>query len=350
MRISKDKKDVTVSSIAKDLGLSASTVSFVLTGQAKKHHISTQTANLVKNHAKSVGYVPNFWARGLKKNKSNIISAYFADVGYWSNDIIRGISQALKNKGYTFMLNVNWGEPQVLEDELKEAISRRDEGVIIHPILVNHDYSYFIKHKIPTVFVSDIQEDFRNLKNISLVEWNVTPAIELVVNRFRNTGKNKVGFIGSHYGMVSDMIRFQAYKAAAEKAKLIMEEEWVVWLPYPITYSAPDFDDSLIKEHIEKILLNKNRPEAMFILNDFLAVKILSIISETEINIPNDISIISVGDLMIAEHVGLTTLVEPRELLGQVTGETLLNIIEGQESPNCKKKVEFSELKIRNTG
>jgi DNA-binding LacI/PurR family transcriptional regulator len=344
------KNKVTVTSIAEDLGLSPSTVSFVLSGQAEKRKVSPKTAATVKNYAKKVHYVPNYWARGLRTKQSRIISSYFTDVGYWSNDIIRGLSKSLKNQGYNFILNVNWGDSEVLNDELNGAMSRRDRGVIIHPMPGDYDYSFFLDSDIPVVFLGDVPENFEHMDRISLVQWNTENAIKLVIERFKETGKKKFGFIGSHYGMLSDSLRFTAYKSAISNEGLMMKDQWVIWLPYPITYSMFEYDDSVIRKYLEQLFYDADRPDAIFVLNDFLAVKVLSIMEDINIKVPDDVSVISVGDLIIAEHAGLTTLVEPRETLGQVTGQTLLNIFDGTEPANIKKTVDYSELKIRNSG
>lgn len=344
------KNKVTVTTIAEDLGLSPSTVSFVLSGQAEKRKISLKTAAIVEKHAKKVHYVPNYWARGLRTMQSRIVSSYFADIGYWSNDIIRGLSKSLKNQGYNFVLNVNWGDPEVLNDELNGAMSRRDKGVLIHPMPGDYDYSFFLDSDIPAVFIGDVPEKFEYMDRISLVQWNTENAIKLVIERFMETGRKKLGFVGAHYGMLSDSLRFNAYKSEIKNAGLMMKDQWVIWLPYPISYSAFEYDDSMIRKYLEQLFFEADRPDAIFVLNDFLAVKVLSIMEDINIKVPDDVSVISVGDLVIAEHANLTTLVEPRETLGQATGQTLLNIFEGTEPANIKKTVDYSELKIRNSG
>ncbi|AYD47297.1 LacI family DNA-binding transcriptional regulator [Arachidicoccus soli] len=67
------EKKVSIYDIAKDMGVSTATVSFVLNGKAKEKGITDAVEKRIKKHADKVGYHPNLLAKSLRTGKSGVI-------------------------------------------------------------------------------------------------------------------------------------------------------------------------------------------------------------------------------------------------------------------------------------
>ena len=89
---------VTLKDVAQKAGVNISTVSRVLNSNK---NISSKTAEIVRQAAKELGYVPNYTARILAGKKSNIIGIMVPEIhsDYYSN-IINAIELNLQKKGY----------------------------------------------------------------------------------------------------------------------------------------------------------------------------------------------------------------------------------------------------------
>ena len=68
------KKKLSIHDIAKELGVSAATISFVLNGKGEKNKIRPEVAERITAYVKQVGYRPNLIAKSLRTGKSKIIA------------------------------------------------------------------------------------------------------------------------------------------------------------------------------------------------------------------------------------------------------------------------------------
>src|SRR5690625_3994598 len=97
-----------------------------------------------------------------------------------------------------------------------------------------------------------------------------------------------------------------------------------------VTYNT-DGKGSKPLEKLEDILSQSadDRPTAIICYNDELAVKLLDVIRERQLNIPNDISIVGFDDSFLANvsEVKLTTVKHPQSKVGEVAGKLILDMI-----------------------
>jgi DNA-binding LacI/PurR family transcriptional regulator len=95
----------TMADVARRAGVSASTVSYVLTGVRP---ISQATRERIQQAMRELGYTPNAFARGLKSKRSNIIAVLFPrqgrDLGLSSLEYILGASDHAQDRGYHLLL------------------------------------------------------------------------------------------------------------------------------------------------------------------------------------------------------------------------------------------------------
>ena len=80
-----------------------------------------------------------------------------------------------------------------------------------------------------------------------------------------------------------------------------------------------------------EFLAMKERPTAIFTANDEMAIGLIAGLREQGVECPRDISIIGFDDITVSRNYApaLTTMRQPREELGRVATEMLINILEG---------------------
>ena len=128
-------KPVTIKSIAKDLGISFSTVSKALNNNPL---VKEETRRLVLDTAKEMGYTPNSLAKGLRSNSTKTIAVIFNDIENPAlTYIFRNISIEMANHGYTTMIfDSQFSEKQELANILT-VLSRQPDFVILEPTTTN---------------------------------------------------------------------------------------------------------------------------------------------------------------------------------------------------------------------
>jgi GntR family transcriptional regulator of arabinose operon len=241
-------------------------------------------------------------------------------------DILIGVEQAVKSKDYQLSFAYNEENSHQLEIIIERLRADKAAGLIIFPVSnVTHDnlLSQLQVEKVPFVLVDRYIAD---LDNDYVVANNRTGAYR-ATEHLLFLGYVRLGFA---YGYPDALLttsvrdRFEGYLQALND------------------YEVP-FDESLLlvdKEQTgpvssrvyEELLLRKERPDALFVVNDWEALKILQAAQRCGIRIPEDLALVGFDDLPFAGHLNpsLTTIAQPRTELGVQAANLLLSRIEGK--------------------
>lgn len=132
------RKDATIADIAKRVNMTTITVSRALN---KPDQVKPATLERILEVARELNYVPNAFARSLKRSESRIIGVVVASVGNpFYSDMIKAISREARRHGYTTML-VDTDETQAQETRAVETLlSYRVAGIILSPASDEPDY------------------------------------------------------------------------------------------------------------------------------------------------------------------------------------------------------------------
>jgi LacI family transcriptional regulator len=366
MAVAKNNR-ITIKSIADKLDLSASTISYVLHGRASEKGIPPRTIKKVKNTARQMGYVPNYWAQSLKRQRTKIITSLVGSLGMnWANYLMLGVNKVLRENGYTSFIAVDWSDSEILRQEINSLLERQDEGVICQAnrSLMGSDssldlYEFLVENGPPVVFVGNVLDEWSDLSNINTVLWNEKPSISKAISHLASTGCKKIAFVGSHHGVTSDNSRYEAYREALIDSGLDFREDRVVWAESHHldlnSYSKTVYDISKgnstdFWKYVLSPIFNKtkDRPDAILAINDDIAMRVWEAIDNMGLRVPEDVSIIGIGNLF-NYNMYLTSIVEPIPMMGQVAAEVMLDAIKGTNKNAQHKVVEHNELVLRQT-
>lgn len=129
--MSTDNKPVTIKSIAKELGISFSTVSKALNGNPA---IKEDTRKLVIEKAEEMGYTPNSLAKGLRGNSTKTIAVIFNDIENPAlTFIFRNIAIAMAKYGYTTMIFDSQFSEKTEHANILTVLSRQPDFIILEP-------------------------------------------------------------------------------------------------------------------------------------------------------------------------------------------------------------------------
>jgi len=182
------------------------------------------------------------------------------------------------------------------------------------------------------------------LPEISSVVWDAGVAARVAVEHLVETGRERIGFVGADYPMRMHRARHKAYLDVVREAGLSFREEWV---------SITRIDcmvDQIIGDALERMFApGREAPDAIFAINDGLALPLLEALDARGIRVPEDVAVIGLGDLSMTRHSGisLSTVREPCEEMGRQAAEVLVDLIADPGKAPIHRVIPGHVLRIR---
>ncbi|GHU98276.1 LacI family transcriptional regulator [Bacteroidia bacterium] len=120
--------------LARDLGLSTTTVSWVLAGKGKEHRISEATSERVLKYARRFNFQPNLLARSLNTGMSNTIGLIVPSVDdMFYAQLARAVEQEAELLGYALMLCSTGSEVERENRMIDTLRAKQVDGLLIAP-------------------------------------------------------------------------------------------------------------------------------------------------------------------------------------------------------------------------
>lgn len=319
-------KRTTIIDIAKATGYSKSTVSRVLRGGDR---VRNSTRSRILNTAKRLNYSPNEMARSLVTTKSSdFIGMIVSDINnQWYVAVLNAFERALKGTPYSIILcNSDY---DILEERryIDLLIRNRASGIVFAaPEKNDESIKKIIKENIPFVVigteVNTIDVDVISVDNY----LGAKMAVEYLIN---NGHKDILHFSGKKNFYVTDA-RIKAFKDVMLNNNLKITKNSIIETGGTITsgYLAA-----------KKLRELSKLPTAIFAYCDYVAMGIWEYLSENNIKVPEDISIIGFDDIQLSSFfkIKLTTIKQPFKKIGEKAVEVLEEKIKKQN--DSRKKI-----------
>jgi LacI family transcriptional regulator len=345
MKSNDRKAPVTAVDIARKTGLSASTVSVVLRGLAEERKISPETAERVLRTARRLNYVPNQWARNLRRQRSGMIGVILASFRWdWAQELVRGMSEVFDPRGYTPFVAVHSYDPDRARRELSACLQRRDEAILMVPLPGLEDiYAQAQGMGVPVIFVGDRPG---SLPEAHFVAWDSPTDTRLAIEHLIRIGRKRIGFVGFDYPMPLNLARYEAYRSVLRDAGLPADEGWVARLSMMLP------PNELIERSIVRLFESGHpRPDAVFVQHDGLAILLLDALTARGIQVPQQVALIGMGDYPITRHarINLSTVKEPIGEIGRQSAQVALDLLAKPAAFPIQRLLPCGELKARQT-
>lgn len=125
---------VSLKVIAKELGVSAATVSLVLNGKNKNGRVGKELSQKIIDRAAELNYVPNSLAKGLKMGQSKTIGLIVADISnVFFGTLALHIQNYAEKEGYTVVIGNTNEKLEEMHKMITFLNSRQVDGLIITP-------------------------------------------------------------------------------------------------------------------------------------------------------------------------------------------------------------------------
>ena len=305
---------ITIKDIAKILNVSVSTVSRAL---RDTYDVNKETKERILALAAELNYKPNFNATGLAQGSTHNIGVILPFItNYYFSTVITGIQEIAYNNNYNIILYItNDSSERELSIIQNLSLSSLD-GLLVSVSSNSDSCSHFqeiIDEGTPIVFIDRVAS---NIDASKVMQDDYNGAFE-AVEHLLESGYSKIAHIAGPEGLDFTKKRLNGYLDALKKFDIVAREEWII-------YSG--FSQECGEADTYKLLDCKERPDAIFAVNDRKAIGAMVALKKKQIKIGKEMGVIGFTDDPICTLISpsLTTIAEPAFNLGKTGCELLL--------------------------
>ena len=305
----------TLKDVAKEAGLTTSTVSRVLNNRG---YISDNTRNKVHEAIEKLNYQPNEAARTLRMKSTNTIGLIVPHVSHpYFAEMISNIENQAYEKGYKTLLCSSQCIHEKEEEHIKMCISHKVAGIILCSGFVALEM--FDGIDIPIITMERFLDN-----GTASVECDNRQGGALAAEKLISCGCRHllhVGNIGT-ISMPADM-RTEGFRDVCAKKKIPFVE---------LLTDDTQFYNMEYSEMLENTLKKYPETDGLFVNSDIIAAQTLQVCRKLHISVPEQMKIIGFDDVQIASFTTpqLTTIHQPVREMSELAVNLLHDSVAGK--------------------
>ena len=332
------KRRATIQDVARAAGVSAATVSRVL---SKPDLVSEKTRLTVFNAVNSTHYRINRAAQNLRMQRAGAVLVLVPNIGKpFYSQILSGISDGFAESGLSVLITDTESRPLSDGDLAGRFLDGTIDGVIsmdgdIDQAILKHCRDANVSDRI--VFSCEWVDD----PTFPCVRSDNEMGARLAIRHLHDLGHRKIAHVTGPKGNVLTGARRRGMLEERAKLDLPALPEWII---------RGDFSLDSGKRAAVTIAEMSNKPTAVFCAADTVAFGLISGLNALGLRVPEDISVVGFDDIEMSESFvpALTTIRQDRHRIGMLSAEKLLERIAG-EAENQPGEVLDVELVVRSS-
>lgn len=329
---------VTIKEIAQELGIAPATVSRALNDHPE---ISESTKKKVNAVAKKMGYRANKIASSLRSGKTKLIGVIIPNAEHWFfGSVVNGISNLASKKGYNVLIYQSNETEEFEKKGVETFIEARVDGIIVSVSKETTNYEHFEHARslnIPVIFFDRVYDNLQ-FSSVTIDDFaGGFIATESLIKAGYCRIAHTTGLL--HIKAFSD--RLSGYKSALEKYNIKYDESLV--------YNG-DCSLDAGQKSVQYFMKLKNKPDAIFAVEDFTALGALKELKKLSIKVPDQFGIIGFcndpfGDFLTPT---LSTVDQKTIQMGEEAFNLLFDSIHDKsEKTAIQRRILLPELIIR---
>lgn len=322
------KHKITIQDLARQLNSTPATVSRALNNHPR---ISADTKKAVLDLADKLNYRRNHLASSLRSGKSHTIGVIIpsAEINFFGS-VIHGIESIANTEGYNILIYQSNESPEYEMKAIESFVGAKVDGILASVAKETFDFTHFIELKnrgIPLVFFDRIN-DTLNIPSVVIDDFK---GGYLATEHLIKQGYKCIAHIAGQQHLKIFEDRLKGYKAALQQYGFLINEELI--------YNG-NVSINAGKEAMNYFLQLKNRPDAVFAVEDFTALGVIKAAKEMKINIPKELGVIGFANEAFDEHItpSLSSIDQQTILMGKEAFRLLLDLINDKNINHVKKR------------
>lgn len=334
------KKKTTIYDIAKEVGLTAATVSRALNNNPK---ISEKTRKLVQETAQKMNYEQNTLAKALKSGKSYNVGVIVPrmDSNFFAS-VIRGIEEELYPKGYHVIVCQTHDQENLETGNINSLLNAQVDGILMSISNAKSKSNVFhniAQKKVPLIFF-DRKKEIPGVSSVTIDDFN---GAYQATKHLIEQGCKRIAHLSNNRSLEIFKNRYLGYKQAIIDHGLEFDEDLVIE-----TFSKV----SEGRKTVKKLLKMKNPPDAIFSSSDFSALGAIQEIKDQGLSIPEDISVVGFSNEPFTKFMELSiTSVDQSPIeMGRIAAKVFLKEVDSKTLNKVSEKIVLQpELIIRDS-
>lgn len=314
---------VTIKDIARIANVSHTTVSRALNNSP---FINEETKSKILEIAKELNYVPNYSAKSLVLDRSYNIGLFFTTISKVTSpnffyETVSGVNSSIGNNYNLVVRGI---------DDYKDFTfvnSKNFDGIILmSQSSSDNSFIYYAKDKkIPLVVLNRDIDDSSIVNILSGDKKGSYKAVNYLIEK----GHKDIAIIEGKKGFNATIERKEGFLNALIDNNIGINSDYMV---------EGDYTTSSGYKAMKELLDLKNKPTAVFCSNDEMAIGAMKAVTEAQLIVPKDISIMGFDDNRFGEYMepSITTVRRPIKEVGQKGVERLFDIINNKRSSGEK--------------
>lgn len=327
---------VNIKSIAAALNLSPATVSRALNDS---HEVKATTKERVLAYAAKHHYRPNPFAKHLKTGKTNLIGVVIPFLS--SPFFLEFIDELYKLsllQHYTLLPFQTQNNERTEKEALDFLIRQNVAGIIISPAFENSNTELLKSihyDRCPVILFDRIQHDLNTYKIGIHNSLETFKATEELIKK----GRKRIAFLcGKDIGNAKDRIR--GYKNALHNYSIPFQKDYVIDADYQ---DPTENIDSELKEVFQRLQAADHMPNAIVGGTDTLSIKILGVLADLDLRVPDDVAVIGFTNTNLANYLNpaLSTIRQPTQQMAQLALDLLIRLMEKQQD---RREIQYDDF------
>jgi LacI family transcriptional regulator len=326
-----NSKNTSIKDVARLSGVSISTVSRVIN---KFPSVKDSHRIKVLEAVKQLKFEPSVFAQRLATGRSNVVALVIPRYegmfySFYVLELIRGIGTLCEVLKLDLLLHI-------IDSKLSFNL-KGVGGIIFADIIANrHQVEEALESSIPLVVINNNVLDL-DVSCISVDnQMGALKAVEYLID----LGHNKIAHISGDMITQAAVQRLDGYKQALKKNKIPLKDEYII---------KTDYSRGQARIAAEKLIKMRERPTAIFVASDSMALEVITVAMEAGLKIPSDLSVVGFDDNPSGLYgpVALTTVRQPLVKMSQDAVKELNILMDPKQEHKVKKIVIPTELVIR---
>ncbi len=254
MDVKTQRKRLTLNDIATLAGVSKTTASMILNGQAEQFRISQETCQKVETIAKQYGYRANAYAKALKMRRTNVIGLVIPDLtNYGFASTAKTLEKLCRENGLYLVIACSDDNPQQEKQAIDRLLDRQIDLLITAP--THQDPTYY-KSILKHTLVLQLDRYVPNLELGYVISADTDKIAELVALTIQRYQLKEYFYFGGQLSLSPSQSRLAGFRQGLKQGNLTEKSDWIYHKDY-----QPESGYQLMEELVERL---GRLPEAVF--------------------------------------------------------------------------------------
>jgi LacI family transcriptional regulator len=308
---------VTIKDVARRAGVSPITVSRAFSAS---HPVAADTRARIFTVADELGYVPDLLARAMVQKRIPVLGVAVLELANpFFSPIINAIQAEARKHNYLVMVSQSERTIELEQDALNQFKQMKLSGILVSPVSTQLEHVQKLSGEgIPVIVFA------REWQGGSFVTVDDFGGGRMVGEHLVNLGHKKIGCVAldEPYNSAQQR-RMQGFEQVIKETGTELEHKCLI-----LTESLRTGQGRLAADRFMQL---SERPTAVFVTADNLALGFIHRLIERGVRIPGDLAVVGYDDIYYSKYseVPLTTVALPKYEMGQRAAQIMFELIEG---------------------